>query len=294
MPKPKTQIGLALTLCLLAGCSTGKSHTASLEVPANASLVALDVTNVRGSVEVRVNPRVKQAVIESNAAVGARDFKSPAKDRDIIDALAVSADFTSADDRAVLKVVSTSQRPEADDQRVDLKITLPRCDGVSIDNRGGLVMVVGASGAHTITNRLGPVEVRTNTPIVDPVTLTTTDGNIYYQVPPGSSGSFDLATLSGECAFQNKVTDVQKDSYYTRQTLSTVLNDGTNPIVARTNAGDISVWVIENPVGLTRMYKKTIPDFRDLLFLDGSQRYTRNLPDDARRNTDYERWYNIR
>lgn len=291
--KPATSL-LALTLCLLSGCSSGKTHVATLDVPAGASLVALDVTNVRGSVEVRVNPRATHATVESTAAVATRDYKSPGKDAEIVDALGVNAEFASVEDRAVLKVVSTSQRPEADDQRVDLKITLPRCDGVNIDNRGGLVMVVGASGAHTITNRLGPVEVRTNTPIIDPVTLTTTDGNIYYQVPPGSSGSFDLATLSGECAFQNKVTDVQKDSYYTRQALSTVLNAGSNPVVARTNAGDIRVWVIEDPVGLTRMYKKTVPDFRDLLFQDGSQRYTRNLPDTAQRNTDYERWYNIK
>jgi hypothetical protein len=263
-------------------------------MPEGTQLLALDVTNVRGSVEVRVNPRLKGAIIESTAGISTRDDFSPKEDSAVVDALSVTADLVSEGGRGILKVVSTSQRPDAEDQRVDLRITMPRCDGVHIDNRGGLVMVVGASGAHSITNRQGPVEVRTNTALTDEVTLTTTDGNIYYQVPAGSSGAFDLATLSGECVFRNEVTDVQKETYATRQNLSTVLNNGENAVVARTNQGDVMVWVIENPVGLTRMYKKTIPDFRDLLFLDGSQRFTRNLPDDAKRNTDYERWYNIK
>lgn len=285
---------LALGLSLLTGCAASRSNATQLPIPDGTRLLALDVKNVRGSVEVRVNPRVEHATVESNIAVATRDDKSPKADAAILDALAVTADLQPAGDNAVLKVVSTSGRPDAEDQAVNLLITLPRLDGVQIDNRGGLVMVVGASGAHSITNRQGPIEVRTNSPITDPVTLTTTDGNIYYQVPAASSGTFDLATLQGECAFRNEVTAEQKDSYSTRQQLSTVLNNGTNPVVARTNQGDIRMFVIKDPVGLTRMYKKTVPDLRDYLFLDGSQRYTRNLPDDAKRNTDYERWYNIK
>lgn len=288
---PAAALALAAGIC---GCASSRSTTSEVAVPEGTHLLALDVKNVRGSVEVRVNPRIKGAIIESTAGISTRDDFTPKNDREVVDALSVSADLISQGETGVLKIVSSSQRPQAEDQRVDLRITMPRCDGVNIDNRGGLVMVVGASGAHTITNREGPVEVRTNTAITDPVTLTTTDGNIYYQVPAGSSGAFDLVTLRGECAFRNEVTDVQKDTYSTREQLSTVLNNGENPVVLRTNEGDARVWVIKDPVGLTRMYKKTIPDFRDLLFLDGSQRFTRNLPDDAKRNTDYERWYNIK
>ncbi len=280
---------------VLGGCAASRASSRAVEVPEGLSRLAVDVRNVRGSVELRVNPRMKGALIESNARVATKDDFSPERDRDIVDGLAVSAELLGGEDgNAVLKIVSTSPRPEAEDQAIDLMITVPRCDGVSIDNRGGLVMVVGASGAHSITNRDGPVEVRTNNPITDPVTLTTTDGNIYYQVPAGSSGAFDLLTMKGECAFRNEVTDAQKETYATRETLATVLNNGDNPVIARTNQGDVRVWVIKDPVGLTRMYKKTIPDFRDMLYLDGSQRYMRNLPDDAKRNTDYERWYNIR
>lgn len=285
--------GLA-AFSLLSGCSgPSRAHLAELTIPEGAQVLAVDVRNLRGSVEVRVNPRVRSATIESSVGVATRDDTSPNRDQDIIDAMDVSAGVDHADGRAVLRVSSTSRRPDAEDQRIDLKITVPRCDGIHIENRGGLVMTVGTAGAHTITNRSGPIEVRTDKPIVDPVTLTTTDGNIYYQVPTGSTGTFDLATLSGECAFRDEVSE-EKDVYYTRNELSTVLAHGDNPVVARTNKGDVRVWVIKDPVGLTRVYKKTIPDFRDLLFLDGSQRFMRNLPDDAPRNTEYARWYNLR
>ncbi|MFM9957911.1 MAG: DUF4097 family beta strand repeat-containing protein [Phycisphaerales bacterium] len=288
-------VSIGVVAPMLGGCAASRASSRTVAVPEETRRLAVDIRNVRGSVELRVNPRVEGAIIESNARVTTKDDFSPEKDRDIVDGLAVSAEVIGGDDgNAVLKIVSSSSRPDAEDQAVDLMITVPRCDGVSIDNRGGLVMVVGASGAHSITNRDGPVEVRTNTPITDPVTLTTTDGNIYYQVPSGSSGAFDLLTMRGECAFRNEVTDVQKETYATREMLATVLNNGENPVVARTNQGDVRVWVIKDPVGLTRMYKKTIPDFRDLLYQDGSQRYMRNLPDDAKRNTEYERWYNIR
>lgn len=290
----KLAVATLLAASGLAGCTASRTTTSEVAVPEGTRMLALDVKNVRGSVEVRVNPRVSGAIIESTAGISTKDDFTPKNEGEVVNALGVTADLVSQDGMGVLKIVSTSQRPQAEDQKVDLRITMPRCDGVNIDNRGGLVMVVGASGAHTITNRQGPVEVRTNAAITDPVTLTTTDGNIYYQVPAGSSGTFDLVTLKGECAFRNEVTDVQKDTYSTRETLSTVLNNGENPVVLRTNEGDARVWVIKDPVGLTRMYKKTIPDFRDLLFLDGSQRFTRNLPDDAKRNTDYERWYNIK
>lgn len=285
---------MLFALAGLVGCGASRSNRAEVPVPPETRLLALDVKNIRGSVEVRVNRHLTSAMIESTAGISKRDDYSPKGDRAIVDALSVSANLESSGEQGVLKVVSTSQRPEAEDQRVDLLITLPRCDGVNIDNRGGLVMVVGASGAHTITNREGPVEVRTNSPLIDPVTLTTTNGNIFYQVPEGSSGAFDLATLKGECAFRNEVTAEQKDVYYTRERLSTVLNDGENAVVARTNDGDVRVWVIKDPVGLTRVYKGNVPDLGELLFKDGSRRYTRNLPDDAVRNTDYQRWYNLK
>lgn len=285
---------LLLAAAPLGGCSVGGgARTATLAVPPDTQVLAVDVHNVRGSVELRVDHHLTEARVESNVAVNPGGSVSPNQEKEIIGAVDVTAEIKSEAGRSILKVDSTSQRPQAEDQRVDIKITVPRCDGVSIDNRGGLVMVVGAAGAHHIVNRAGVIEVRTDKPIIDPVTLTTTDGNIYYQVPPGSSGKLDLATLNGECAYRDEVSNA-KDVYYTKQTFSTVLNNGENPVVARTNQGDVRVWVIKDPIGLTRAIKKSLPDFQDYLYLDGSQRFRRNLPDDEPRNTDYARWYNLK
>jgi len=185
---------------------------------------------------------------------------------------------------ATLALVGTTL---AQENRGGMEITTPRADGVRIMNRGGNVVVVGSSGATHIENRDGAIELRTESPMVEDVVLLAVDGNIYYQVPLGSTGRYDLETLEGESVFRDNSGKADQ-TYATRESVATTLGDAENIVVARTNRGDVRVWVMEDPEALTRMFKVTVPDVRDYIFTDGTQRFRRNLPDDeprARRDT---------
>ncbi len=51
----------------------------------------------------------------------------------------------------------------------------------------------------------------------------------------------------------------------------------------RTNDGDIRMLIMEDPLALTRAFKGSFPEVGDHLYLDGTRRFTRNLPDDTPR-----------
>ncbi len=263
---------------LLGGCSASQERAYCLELSPTTGPLAIDIENFRGSVELRTVPDLQTIQVIGEVRT-AEKFNRPVQD-EIFDAVAVSAKLEEDGSRGTLRVRSTSTRLETDDHHVDLTIFAPRCDGLRVVNQGGLVMVVNTGGATDIHNRAGTVELRTSRPMVDQVTITTTDGSIYYQVPPGSTGRFDLQTLEGMTSFIDRVGQSTQSRSGSFEAYTGTLNEGTNEVVARTNNGDVRVWVIENPVALTRMFKTRVPDIRDSMYLHGKQRYLRNLPVD--------------
>lgn len=267
---------VALPLAGAGGCHSTQQREVALDIAPTTGLLAVDVENFAGSVELRVTGKGDTARVIADGHVDS--FTTEPRHGDVAAGINVTTELIEEGARAVLKVRSTSAF-EGSDHRVHLFISVPRCDGVRIVNAGGTVLVVGASGATEISNRFGAVELRTNQEMTDPVTITNVDGNIYYQVPTTSSGRFDLATLDGKVVYRDKV--VGSDQQYAAPGMHQArLNNGENPVVARTNKGDVLVWVDKDPVALTRIIKKSFPDPRDMLFTSGSRRYTRNLPED--------------
>lgn len=260
----------------LGGCASTQPSEYTFDIAATTGMLALDIENFRGSVEVRADPRVEQATVSatSSASMERREDENAA----IADTW-IEADLTEESARAVLRVRTGSSRENTGDHWVDLVVRVPRCGGVRIDNRDGFVEVVGTSGGTTITNRLASVEFRTNEPMTDPVSITTTDGDIWYQVPMGSSGSFDLHTLQGNVWYRDRVQGSDK-VYSAPGVYHARLNEGTNSIEMRTNQGNINVWVDEEPTELTRLFKRDPPNPQDFWFLQGSRKHTRNLPED--------------
>lgn len=283
--------GLLLAGASLTGCGHTTSTTTRFRVPDGNPPLAVDISNFRGSVELRGEPRAKQISVGSKVKVNA-DVPLEARDQ-YTQMVTVDSEVVQTEGGAVLRIRTTSQREQIDDHWVHLYVVAPYIDGVRIDNRGpmkgiineGDVEVVNAGGAHTITNRKGAIEVRTSRPLTDHVQLTNVDGNIYYQVPLGSTGKFDLETLKGECAFKDK-SGTTDETYSTRSMLQTSLDQGENDVVCRTNEGDIRVWVREDAMDFTRVIKKSPPDVRDYMQLEGSRRYTRNLPEDTPRHSE--------
>lgn len=268
--------GLMSVLMLGAGCAKTRPHEYAFAIAPTTGAVAVDVENFRGSVEVRTDPRLSQAEVHATSNA---DFETKAESEAALGETWVDATLEELGARGVLRVRTGTKSEQSENLWIDLSIRLPRCGGVRIDNRGGNVEVVGASGGTQITNRQGAVEFRTNEPMLDPVTITTTDGYLYYQVPTNSTGLFDLQTLDGKAWYRDRVNGTDR-AYSAPGTYQARLNEGTNTIELRTNRGDINVWVDEDPVALTRLFKRELPDPQDFFFLQGSRRHTRNLPED--------------
>lgn len=278
--KAVTAMAMAgLGVVWLGGCAaTAAKHDYSLEIPPDTTLLAVDIENFKGSVEVRADKRTPpgEAVVRSEV-LAPSGAKKPELERVKGD---VGVDATIEDDegRGVLRI-RTDDAQKRGAEWVKLYVEVPRCDGLRIVNHGGDVEVVGTGGTTHIENHQGAIELRTSRVMDEDVTLLGVDGNIYYQVPPGSKGEFDLKTLNGQVAMRD-FTGMTKDTQSTKTVLRTTLSKGTNKVVARTNKGDIRVWVMEDPEALTRMIKKSPPDLSKMLFQEGSRRYMRNLPAD--------------
>lgn len=267
----------ALALAALGGCGSTQERAITLDLAPSTGPLAVDIENFRGSVDLRAEPGAER--VEIYGFVKADERFDSAKLDEVFGAVNVTAEVIEDGPRGTLRVRSSSLREE-DDHRVDLVIRTPRCDGLRVVNEGGLVLAVNCAGATEVMNRRGSVEIRTSRPMVDPVTITTTDGNIYYQVPPGSTGQFDLLTLDGTTTFVDRTGNTSQSVPGARDAYAGALNDGTNPVVARTNNGDVRVWVIDNPVALVRMFRWKLYDPRDDWFEHGPRRHTRNLPTD--------------
>lgn len=275
---------------LLLSCGSTRTLDYTLDLAPTTGPLALDIDNYRGSVIVRIDPRLERAQVRATirsepGGPPSAEGETPAESANPIPPVDVSAELIEDGPRATLRVRSLTARDDDADSSVHLSISTPRCDGLRISNRGGAVTAINTAGATQITNRDGFVELRTSRPMVDPVTITTTDGNIYFQAPPASTGRFDLHSLDGQTTFIDRVGQSLGAHKTTENSYTSVLNSGTNDIVARTNRGDIRVWIIERPVALTRMFKLRLMDPLDSLYTGGRRGYTRELPVDDPRFT---------
>ena len=262
---------------LASGCSTtARVESYTLPVDPATTLLAVDVENVRGSVEVRTTAKDDAAHITAHLDA---TYKHGGPDAEAVHAdTRLDVTVEQAEGRGVVRVRAAN--PEASSRHaIHLLIEVPRCDGVRIVNRGGTVEVVGARGSAEITNYAGAIEVRSNHPVTEDIRLLNTDGPIFLQMATGSTGAIDLATLDGESVLRDFSGNAD-ELIASREALVTTLGDARNTILARTNDGDVRVWVMENPESLTRIVKSSMPDWRDYVFKEGSRRHTRNLPDD--------------
>ncbi|MEZ6210860.1 MAG: hypothetical protein R3B46_06390 [Phycisphaerales bacterium] len=271
-----TILTVSLAGLVLGGCGWTQYNGVELDLPAQMPRLAVDVENFAGNVDVVVDPDIEYACVKYALATDGI-FRSEEEREAGYERMRVTAEVIDEGGGAVLVARSVTDDPTNPDHRAYIRIVVPRCDGVRIVNQLGDVELVNVSGAIEVANRFGSVELRTETPMTWPVTITTVDGNIYYQVPAGSTGYFDLMSLDGEASYKDEVGGTS----HLRSTAShstARLNGGANTIVCRTNAGNVRAYVMENPTALTRAYKHTLPDFREALFLEGSRRHTRNLP----------------
>ncbi|TVQ33564.1 MAG: hypothetical protein EA376_02010 [Phycisphaeraceae bacterium] len=251
------RVAIAALGLALAGCGTTFPRTFDIDatpaagIPAIATPTAVDASNNRGGVVVRIDPRLDTIHVAARIRVSDRVEK---EEREALaEQVSVWAHLDEANGRAVLRVGVESGRPDEDDHRVDLRITMPRCDGVLVRAAGGDVVLVGVGGSIQVENSRGAIELRTARVLNDPVALFTDRGNIYYQAPPGSSGLFELRSLDGIVTMAS--IDRPRDVYATRDLYRGVINDGANPVTIQTGEGNVRAWIREDPEALVRMFR---------------------------------------
>ncbi|TVQ59989.1 MAG: hypothetical protein EA379_09345 [Phycisphaerales bacterium] len=265
MPHARTRRTLAGTLALavfalapLWGCATERAERIRIDPPmiadARVAGPAIDVENFRGDVIVRIDPRVREIDVRHTLRI---DGDVEREDREMILAHeSVTVETDEAHDLPIVRVRSTTVRPSVEGHRVDVRITAPAAGGVRVRVGEGRIILIGVAGAIHAELDEGPIEVRTATPIADPVALTTGKGNIRLQIARGSTGLLDVDAGEGRAVLENASPYDRIERHEVRGSRYTcVLNGGENPVMLRTGDGVAAINVLERPTERVRIVR---------------------------------------
>jgi hypothetical protein len=248
-----------LAAALLGGCGLRQRVKPAIEQPDPGWVAptAVDVENFYGSVRVLVDPSVKTATPVASVRTSRRvPWALRARARE---AVKVQARTIEQDGRNILKVRTSTKWQDTSEVWVNLTIRMPRCDGARVWNRGGRVEIAGVSGALLVDNGElhgydGDIEVRTASPMTDPVALITTQGTVVYQVAANSSGDFELSTQDGKTEFASGV--IQPDFVHTDGKVFTArVNGGGNPVRLMSGKGLVRAELMHHPEQYTNKWQ---------------------------------------
>ena len=254
MPRLFSSLLLVLVVLLLPACAknvASNSLVVSSPESAAAGGAAVDVSNFRGTVAVRVKPWLKDIGVSYDVVADGE-----VKDGDAVrGAVTVHAEMDTAGELPVL-VVRTGTAREGDDHRVRLRIDMPACSGVRVINHGGEVTVHGTSGAVQIENDGGAVEVKTSHPLAAPVALTTSGGSIYLRAARNSSAAVDARAEGGDVVWEAADSSTKLTAFRAAPGKLTVgVNEAAHSVLLRTSGGDIHVSFLADPVGRVVYFK---------------------------------------
>ena len=221
------------------------------DAPAVGAPVAVDIHNHAGSVIVEVDDRLTAPEVKANL-IRPKDLGSHTIPREDA-ADTVTATYETATgpgvpgNAATLRIKCRLVGDYPTDSAIALRVRIPRCDGLSIVNNAGPIVIIGTDGAVTAQSGVttgfgGRIEFRTSHPLRDPVALITTQGRISAVIDPEGAGRFELATEDGQASF-GSAYGIQTDVSPGMRSYRGVWNGGQNPFVARSARGDVSVLV---------------------------------------------------
>ncbi len=241
-------LGLALAGALglfQVGCGAmSKPVTISgQEVLERSPALAVDVENRRGSVLIKVNPKLTAPRITAVSG----NFKGEAGQNYQSD-LWAKAEIAEADGRAVLTVRSKPLEPGEGDYWLQIAIEVPSCDGLRVRNSDGTVDVRGATGAISIENGGagtpgGYVYLECGKPVTAPVTVSTSEGDVDVIFPTDSTGNMELVSGNGRLAAIIAWTGQMDNSVIRPGFYSGVLNRGVNPVRVKCAEGEVRLRV---------------------------------------------------
>jgi hypothetical protein len=239
-----------LVAVLGGGCQRSAGFAVRIEglkIPREYA-AAVEVTNWRGNVQIFASDRYSAP--EVRARVRALSDAAPGTFEDLRETVTVRAESMEEGGRRVLRITGRQRAGRDEPVALDLQIRIPRALGVRVNSSGGDVEVVGISGPVAIANGGpgrggGDVEIRTGMALTDPVSVTTSEGKILYQIGPGSRGALDLRSAGGMPQVDAKIGTIDGMSYTAERWRGT-LDGGTNPVHLESGKGDVRVLLIEN------------------------------------------------
>ncbi len=170
--------------------------------------------------------------------------------REIEENLSIIAETILEGNRMVLRASATLQM-DFEGVRLDMLIRTPDSSTTIVRNANGVIELVGvgsqivASSGEMGSGTGGDILIRTNTPLLGPVHLSTADGDISVFMVGESAGTLELTSDDGTVVVNVEngvISNVRPDAgYYTAN-----LNNGRNMISARTNHGRVSFTVENN------------------------------------------------
>ncbi len=227
-----------------SGCSTKQVMTFPQRTLETAGPIAVDVQSFAGDVTVIVDESLQNATIDVVQRIEAyADNDEPVKQINWTSQI----DQSSSGEILMLELNCDSNPLQT--VFADAVVRAPSIDNVTIRTKKGDVDVFGVTGMLEIKTSDGDVLVATPLPMDDRVTIETVRGDIRYRVREESTGKIDLTAVSGTAAFNLRYGDGVILPGSTGEKLRASLNHGQNDVVMRTVEGDITVEVVQNPIG---------------------------------------------
>ncbi|MCX5690765.1 MAG: DUF4097 family beta strand repeat-containing protein [Planctomycetota bacterium] len=233
--KPVVLSILAAALCI-GGCARlERNQLVSISGEAVASrIMALDVQNQYGTVTIEVDPTLTAPQV----AAGCQGESESARRPDF-----VSAELVNEGGRSILRVLSASPGP-AEPKSVDLRIKVPTCDGLRLQNAGGRVYVKGVNGAIDVTNdvagKSGGTVVIAQDPVTSPIIIKARRGGIDLRLPATSTGRLSAKSSSGTLAIDVGETNI-RNAKASQHEYSGILGNTENEITLVADEGDVQL-----------------------------------------------------
>lgn len=242
-------VGVVATGCATRGAGRlARSESIEGTALSPTTLPAIDIVNPNGMVRVVIDPREPVARWECNITA---DASVSADQIAHLEATGMQGQVVIEGGRNVIKIRPTQELLDTPGVHVALELRSPSNRGVYVRSTGGPIFLHGVSGPMSITNGLrngegGPVTVRTNEPLTDPIWIDTPRGNVDLFMPPASKGVFALQSDDGRADFY-AVRGHLDGVRVTPQTWNGTLNDGTNEVVLRSGSGRVRGMVDQSP-----------------------------------------------
>ena len=224
------------------GCSTrAKPDLQPLEL---VGPVSVRVESFAGDVTIRTSAEPARVTVDREA------LHATNRSTDAVTALETiqwTTDIDQGERGPQLVVRVTSSSKESHLLRGHVTVQVPTIDGIFVRTRRGDVLIDETTGPVDVRTSDGWIELLSNQPLRDPISLFTNDGDVNVRLAPGTCGTLDLHADHGISQVRVKSGQLVVRGHSSEELFNGILNDGKNPIIIRTTDGSIRFIVKPNP-----------------------------------------------